>query len=440
MDNTERVPSCSTSSRPEHQSIWRSLALARDAERAAADEAHGEYRSTITTPDLIVEVRRLLATERRAERLVCRYLADMADRLWERTDSELSYYDDEYHAARCYFGLSERETRERIRVGRALRQLPRVERAFISGDVSYSRVREVSRVAQPDTEASWLHLARTLDMRTLERRVAAGRQSAARPFDDAACADGQRPGAQGHDAENDNAKSDDARDDDPSSHAGPATLDAERVRPAEGSAVRVTFELSAEAWHLLQRALDATRASAATALTDSEALEALARNALESAPTSGETPVEPAAPAPCEPGATGLSVAPASSQSRRPLDGAARVTPIDRAPSTARKGPCANDAQADDAPVDDTRAREQARYLQQSPEVRELLRRPSTPQSGHLTEHLDHLIDVVGQRERWTTEDLIEASGLTAQQVMSTLILLELGRYIQRDGSVFYST
>lgn len=436
MDNTERVSSCSTSSGPEHTSIWLNLARARDAERAAADEAQGEYRSTITTPDLIVEVRRLLATERRAERLVCRYLADMADRLWERADSELSAYDDEFHAARSYFGLSERDTRERIRIGRALRQLPRVERAFISGDVSYSRVREVTRVAQPDSESGWLHLAQTLDMRTLERRVAAARQSAARSFDDHACA------ARGHGAENDNAEIDaprdadgeidDARDGADPGDAGPAPLDADRATPAQGSDVRVTFELSAEAWHLVQRALDATRAGAAAPLTDSEALEALARNALGSGLASGSTPIDPGVAGLRERGATGLDGATGPGHSRRALDGAARVTPIDPKPSIPKQATRPIDA-------NDVRARERARQREQSPEVRELLRRPSTPEPGHLTEHLDHLIDVVGQRKRWTTDELIEASGLTARQVMSTLVLLELGRYIRRDGSFFYS-
>ena len=77
-----------------------------------------------------------------------------------------------FDAAKTILGLGARETRERIRIGRALRQLPGVEHAFIAGDVSYSRVREVTRVAQPDTESDWLELAQSLDMRALERRVA----------------------------------------------------------------------------------------------------------------------------------------------------------------------------------------------------------------------------------------------------------------------------
>ena len=39
------------------------------------------YRSDLTTIELISEVRELLAKQRSAERLVCRYLADLADRI-----------------------------------------------------------------------------------------------------------------------------------------------------------------------------------------------------------------------------------------------------------------------------------------------------------------------------------------------------------------------
>jgi len=120
-------------------------------------------------------VRHLLATERRAERLICRYLADRADRIRQRRDAALDAYADELHAARCFFGLGVRDTRERVRIGRALRELPHIERAFIDGDLPFSRVREVTRVATAQTEHAWLELAERLDMRALERRVATAR-------------------------------------------------------------------------------------------------------------------------------------------------------------------------------------------------------------------------------------------------------------------------
>lgn len=152
-----------------------SLDTSGDATDGSATSSAGppghEYQPQLGTPELIAQVRTLLATERRAERLICRYLADLADRVRQRQDVALDAYADELHAARCFFGLGVRDTRERVRIGRALRALPRLERAFIDGGLSYSRVREVTRVATAQTEHEWIDLAQRLDMRSLERRV-----------------------------------------------------------------------------------------------------------------------------------------------------------------------------------------------------------------------------------------------------------------------------
>ena len=123
------------------------------------------YQPELCGTQLIAELHVLFATQRRAERLICRYLADLADRIAQRRDAALSAYADELHAARCFFRLGVRETRERVRVGRALRTLPQIEQAFIDGELSYSRVREVTRVATVQTERGWLELAQALDMR-----------------------------------------------------------------------------------------------------------------------------------------------------------------------------------------------------------------------------------------------------------------------------------
>ncbi len=141
-----------------------------------------EYDPTLSGAELLEVVRALLASRRHAEQLICRYLADLADRIDEHGDEWLGARIYSVGApmpregvediARRHLGLSRRNTRERIRVGRALRTLPKIERAFLDGELSYSRVREVTRIATATTEVVWLELARTLDMRTLERRVA----------------------------------------------------------------------------------------------------------------------------------------------------------------------------------------------------------------------------------------------------------------------------
>jgi DprA/Smf-like nucleotide binding protein involved in DNA uptake len=124
-------------------------------------------------------------------------------------------------------------------------------------------VREVTRVATPETELLWLQLAERLDMRSLERRVAG-----------TASGDVAEIVTEGQTAAVAYERS-----------------RGELVQPAHtewtsSSTLPVTFELSAEGWALLERALEgARRATAAAApngahFSDGEALQAVARDAL----------------------------------------------------------------------------------------------------------------------------------------------------------------
>src|SRR5690348_11507114 len=79
-------------------------------------------------------------------------------------------------------GWSASTARERVRVGRALRELPSISEAFLAGRVTYSQVRAITRVATEADEGNWLALARhctgsQLDnaVRGAERAVAADR-------------------------------------------------------------------------------------------------------------------------------------------------------------------------------------------------------------------------------------------------------------------------
>ena len=219
-----------------------------------------DYRQGLSAGELVRALRSLLAAERTAMRLTCRYLADLADRMdaaddWrDGRDSAtltLAGYADIYHAAECLFGLGAHSTRERIRVGRALRSLPRIEDALLSGELSYSRAREVTRVATPGDESAWLDLARTLPMRTLEQRVV---EAAGTGKDSAARTD------------------------------GPAQL---RFRTPE--TVEATLRLPAEAWALLQRAMEGARRASQASLSDAEALAAAARDAIAQQSAGADT-------------------------------------------------------------------------------------------------------------------------------------------------------
>lgn len=76
-------------------------------------------------------------------------------------------------AWRC--GLTTRAAREQVRVARSLESLPRIRARFASGELSYSKVRALTRVAEPETEPQLLELADAATAAQLEvllRRVA----------------------------------------------------------------------------------------------------------------------------------------------------------------------------------------------------------------------------------------------------------------------------
>ncbi len=74
---------------------------------------------------------------------------------------------------RC--GLSMVSAREQVRVAHRLSELPLVHAAFAAGELSYSKVRALVRVATPATEADLVELARHATAAQLERIVRARR-------------------------------------------------------------------------------------------------------------------------------------------------------------------------------------------------------------------------------------------------------------------------
>ena len=81
-------------------------------------------------------------------------------------------------------GYSPRVGQERLRVARALGELPLIEQALAGGELSYSAVRELTRVATRATEAAWARAAAGMNLRQVEELVA-GRAPGALPEDPA---------------------------------------------------------------------------------------------------------------------------------------------------------------------------------------------------------------------------------------------------------------
>ena len=82
---------------------------------------------------------------------------------------------------RC--GLGQRAAQDHLRTAHALTELPAVRAAFAAGELSYSKVRAITRVADPSTEEIWLNHARGCTGNELERLVAAYRHHTADPTD-----------------------------------------------------------------------------------------------------------------------------------------------------------------------------------------------------------------------------------------------------------------
>src|SRR5688572_31277657 len=68
-------------------------------------------------------------------------------------------------------GLDRGAAREKVRVARALGTLPRLSQALASGELSYSKVRALTRVATPETEERLLAVGRTGTAEHVERIV-----------------------------------------------------------------------------------------------------------------------------------------------------------------------------------------------------------------------------------------------------------------------------
>ncbi len=70
---------------------------------------------------------------------------------------------------RCGIGMN--AAREKVRVAHALKQLPLISESFATGELSFSKVRAVTRIADPENEAKLLNLARYTTAAQVEKLV-----------------------------------------------------------------------------------------------------------------------------------------------------------------------------------------------------------------------------------------------------------------------------
>ena len=82
-------------------------------------------------------------------------------------------------------GIDLGAARERVRVARALSELPRISIAFEKAEVSYSKVRAVTRIADRENEQDWLDVALAGTASQLEKMVRACRRAGSLEADQA---------------------------------------------------------------------------------------------------------------------------------------------------------------------------------------------------------------------------------------------------------------
>ncbi|MHC4825846.1 MAG: Holliday junction branch migration DNA helicase RuvB [Planctomycetota bacterium] len=142
------------------------IATKKHAEHSTVELTSVDATSLETTirlelrPGLSIdEVDRRIARANRAgdvgARAIAFYLADLAERGGQQ---ELGFHSVVQYAETRY-QMQPSTTREYLAVGRALDELPHIDEAFCAGRLFWSQVRQLVRIATPETESAWLEWA-----------------------------------------------------------------------------------------------------------------------------------------------------------------------------------------------------------------------------------------------------------------------------------------
>ncbi len=126
-----------------------------------------EMARALDIADLHDRMTTLRAEQKRADyQLACLLVA-----FDERRGYEGSGCIDTVDYGRRELELRARKTRELLRIGRTMHNVPVLRQAFADGELGYSKMREVTRVAVQQTQHEWLDRARLLTCRELEAEV-----------------------------------------------------------------------------------------------------------------------------------------------------------------------------------------------------------------------------------------------------------------------------
>ena len=80
-------------------------------------------------------------------------------------------YSSIYQYAEQELGFKKAKTAQFLRLSESLKELPELRRSVARGELSWTKAREVAKVATAETEGSWIREAKRVPNRELERRV-----------------------------------------------------------------------------------------------------------------------------------------------------------------------------------------------------------------------------------------------------------------------------
>lgn len=107
----------------------------------------------------------------RESRLINRIRRIDALKLWRGEITDCA------HWLNVHCGMDLVTAREKVRIARSLDDLPLIHEAFRNNELSYSKIRAITRIAEPDTEAELIDLAKTTTAEHVVQLVRARRQA-----------------------------------------------------------------------------------------------------------------------------------------------------------------------------------------------------------------------------------------------------------------------
>jgi hypothetical protein len=131
----------------------------------------------IQAPEIHRRLVAALDAMHRAEKSAVTLFAEIADR---RLYRELGYSSMRQYAREA-LGFSDAKFYQFQRLVDSFAELPELKRAVASGELAWTKAREVVKVANPETQQAWLDEAKKSNRRQLEVKVKAARASSGSP-------------------------------------------------------------------------------------------------------------------------------------------------------------------------------------------------------------------------------------------------------------------